>query len=238
MFKFNMLTVAVALSAMVSTAEASFVLAPGGSIDPLDFETTGEVVGADPGWFGTSLGVYSRSARETRDGIDDFDNTIIEDLYDVTGVIDVAVWRAAVGDKLTFQYGFTAFEENGVDGSGVQIFRMRGFAGYDLELGWSYDQPYFSPLVSRSLDGDTITVDYYEHDFLTSEPIGTLLVRMMAPTFQLSGTGNMDIHLDTFGVIPNEVRLLPAPSEIPIPVPAALLAGGLGLLGALRLRKA
>ena len=223
----------------LGSSAGALSLAPGDTLSQSDYNDFGEVANGDPNWFGTSLGMFSRSATETRDGFDGFE--VVEDLYIVTGVIDTAVSRSDIGGNLTFGYGFSSIDDSGAGSTnGVAGFMVTGFADYDVEIGWNYDAMPFVPLISRSGDGDKITVDYgFPEDTLQAfgAPYETILVRVSAPDFRLTGTGFVDINIDTFGVTQRMLDRMPVPAAIPLPLPGVLLVGGIGLLAVHRLRR-
>lgn len=239
MRNFRLAGATAALCLFVGGSASALALGPGETLDEIDYNDFGEVLVGNPLWFGPSLGMFSASARETRDGFDGFE--VIEDLYDVTGVIDVEVFRTTIGGLLTFVYDFSSIVGfSPGQGNGVDVFSVSGFNGYDVEIGWAKaDGNAYIPIISRSGDGDTISVDFLDPGatWQCCSVVESILVRVPAPAFRLDGTGVVDINIDSFGVYPNGLSDLPNPSQVPLPVPAALLLGAIGMLGAQRLRK-
>lgn len=216
---------------IVSQAEA-VALNPGDSLNSSDIEFA-EILDGDPDFFGTFLGSGSASAQETRDGVG-FGDEVIEDLYDVTGTIDVEVYQGDNG-RTVFAYDFSHVDASGTgDSNGVDVFSVSGFAGYDVDVGWNFDSIPYLPGISRSNDGDTITIDYFDPT-VTRLSLETLLFSTDAPSFAMNGAGSMNINLDSFGGTLRMVDGLPAPAPIPLPGSGLLLAGGVLLM--LRRRK-
>lgn len=224
------------LAALTIATQAHAVgIAPGETLISLDYVAS-EVADGDPNWFGTLLDTVSRSATETRDGVVG-PGPVIPGLYSVTGQIDAEV-HAATNGGMTFSYGFSAIDNSGAGNTnGVATYSVSGFAGWSVDVGWNYDALPYIPIVSRSNDGDTISVTYFApQDTLQAfgAPFERILLHTTANAYGLTGSGQVDINIDSFGVTPRTLDRLPAPSAVPLPLPAAGLLGALGLLAAVR----
>ncbi|MBE3636918.1 hypothetical protein [Mangrovicoccus algicola] len=211
---------------------AALTLAPGDTLDSADYFDFGEVATSDADWYGTHLGSFSASANVTRDGFDGYE--VVTGLYDVDAELSVDVYDGGSATT-TFAYGFLA-TDNGLFGTnGALGYTVSGFADYTVEIGWSIAGFPYVPFISRSADGDTVTVEYFDPlDALN--PIETLLLRVDAPAFALTGTGTAAISIDSFGTYAEPLSGLPAPAPVPLPPAGLALACGLAVLAGARRR--
>lgn len=218
---------------MICAPAFAVSLLPGVTLDSFDYFTSGEVASGDASWYGTSLGTYSDSVNAKKDGFDGFD--VITDLYDVDATLNVEVFDGSLGTT-TFAYHFDTTDNSGTGINGAFYYSMSGFAGYDIDVGWTYDDFPYVPVISRSGDGDTIRVEYFDpRDTFYS--IETLLLRVDAEGFDTSGTGIAGIWIDSFGDQATPLSGLPAPAPVPLPASGLILGGALGLLAIARRKR-
>jgi hypothetical protein len=201
----------------------ALTLLPGTTIDQSDLFDA-QVMDGDPAFFGTLLTSVTRSVTETRDGFDGFE--VVQDLYKLTATISVDVYSAA--GNTVFAYKFGATDQSGTGDNGVRFYTISGFAGLEVTVGWNFDIFPAVPIVSRSVDGDTIMVDFVDL-LTTTSPTETLLFATNAPGFDLDGFGTADLEIDTFGTTERTLERLPAPALIPVPASGLLLVSALGL---------
>ncbi|PWR03864.1 hypothetical protein DKT77_03875 [Meridianimarinicoccus roseus] len=217
-----------ALVLLAAGPASALSLIPGETLSSSDYFDLGEVADGDPAFFGTVLDVVTRSATEVRDGVVG-PGPVIPGLYDVTGTIMVTVHRSATG-RTVFAYDFSSIDNSGAGINGARVFTVSGFAGYTIDLGWNFDSFPYVPAISRSADGDTVTVEYFDPRD-TQVSLETILLATDAPTFSFGGSGTVGIEIDSFGTTVRSLSELPAPSAVPLPAAGLLLAGALGLAG-------
>jgi len=221
-----------ALGLFVTPAYAVTGLPPGTSVDTVDYELS-EVASGDPMYFETLLDTVVVTATETRDGL--LGPDVIMDLYNVTVELTARVWRGSTG-LLTFGYDYAVTNDCCAGINGSTDFSISGFAGYDVDYGYVMNSGFFyAPGIDRSADGDTMSVNYFDPRDPTPN-IETFLFIVDAPTYDFSGTGQMDIFIDTFGALPNGVDGLPVPASVPLPAGLPLMLMGLGAIGVIRRR--
>lgn len=218
------------LALLVASPSFALSVLPGETVDGSDYFDA-QIADGDADFFGTLLTTVVRDANEKRDGFDGFE--IIADLYDVTGRITSRVYRSMTG-RTVFAYDLSSVDMSGTGDNGARIFTLSGFAGWDIDIGWNSSDFPIVPIISRSVDGDTIRVEYFSPlDTLEPNLLETILLATTAPGFDLLGTGTVGIEIDTFGTTVRTLTGLPAPSLALIPLPAAgvLLGAAIGAMG-------
>lgn len=213
------------------TAAQAVPLLPGTPFDQFAYFDSGKVVAGDPDFLGIEVATGSASATEQRDGF--VGGEVVEDLYTVTGQIDVTVLQTVSG-HMTFAYDFSSIDASFVgDANGARVFTVSGYAGFDVDVGWMFDSDPYVPLISRSFDGDTITVTYFDPRD-TQGNLETILFKTDTNGFASSGTGSVDIDITSFGTTTRALSGLPAPAVVPLPASGLLLLGAAGVLAVRR----
>lgn len=216
-----------ALGALFGATAQAVPLLPGTPFDQFAYFDTGKVVAGDPDFLGPEVATGSASATEQRDGFDGVE--VVEDLYTVTGQIDVTVFQTGAG-HMTFAYDFSSIDASFAgDANGARVFTVSGYAGFDVDVGWIFDTDPYVPLISRSIDGDTITVTYFDPRD-TQGSLETILFKTNANGFTSSGAGSVDIDITSFGTTTRALTGLPAPAVVPLPASGLLLLAAFGLL--------
>ena len=214
-------------------------LAPGSTLDLTNYDVLGVTAG-DPNWFGTELRTVTQSANETRDGFVDGVG-VVQGLYDVTAGITSTVSRTASG-RLVFDIMPFASDASlaGTFNNGAQLFRMNGFAGYTIDFAWSNPKTpmhLLAPGISLSADGDEITINMLAPDIPSTTPkYERFLFAVDATDIGLTGAGEVDIVIDSFGTTTRTLSGFPVPAVIPLPASGLALLLGLAALGAARRR--
>lgn len=230
---------ALSLAALLTAPASATPLNPGGNLSFGDYLSY-EIATGDPDWFGTELTTVRASASEVRDGILPGIRDVIPDLYAVSAGLETTVSRAANG-RLIFKVLPFASDGSfaGAGFNGAKDFSFSGFAGFNVDFGWILGAAPSSvaPIISRSADGDTISIDMLDPNIPILGGFEDLLFSVDAPGFTLSGMGSVGIIIDTFGTLPNTLTGLPAPSVVPLPASGLVLMLGLGALHLTRRRK-
>ena len=231
--------VASLLAGALALPAQAVPLTPGSSLDLTDYDLFGVAAG-DPDWFGTEISTVTKRARETRDGFVDGVG-VVPDLYDVSAGITSTVSRTASG-RLVFDIAPFASDASLAGGfnNGAQLFRMSGFAGYAIYFAWSDPKTpmhLLAPVISLSADGDEITIDILAPDIASATPkYERFLFAVDATDFRLTGEGEVDIVIDSFGTTSRALTGFPMPAVIPLPASGLALILGLMTLGAMRRR--
>ena len=232
------LITSLALAALALPGHA-VPLPPGGTLDLTDYEMLGVTAG-DPDWFGTELARVTRSAGETRDGFLDGVG-VVSDLYNVSAGITSTAARTASG-RVVFDIMPFASDASLAGGfnNGAQFFRVSGFAGYSVDFAWTdptSPMHLLAPAISRSADGDEITINMLAPDIPSLTPqYERFLFAVNATDMRLTGGGEVDIAIDSFGTTTRTLSGFPAPAVIPLPASGLALMLGLVVLGAARRR--
>lgn len=223
---------------LIPLSASAVSLLSGSSVDTFFYEDA-EITAGDPDWFGTELAFVTNTATERRDGFDGFE--VVEDLFIVDASLGVRLVRS-ISERLVFQMLPGAFDVgmfNGDGPSGAQFFSISGFAGYDVDYGW-FNASTFGPLIpgiSRSADGDTISIDLIDLTIAQSGGFEEFYFAVDAPDFRFTGTGTATIEIASFGSVERTFSGYPVPSAVPVPASAYGLALGLSALGLMRRRR-
>ncbi|OED46741.1 hypothetical protein AB838_18775 [Rhodobacteraceae bacterium (ex Bugula neritina AB1)] len=234
------LAVALALAPGIASA---VTLGAGETITNPDDYFDSRLTGVEADFFGALLLSGTSTVIRSRPGFDGVE--VVDDFFVGSATIDWEVSSSASGRTV---FRFDLFGDNISDAgdNGAGLFSFSGFAGYDVQFGFASDRPdieIFFPPVSRSGDGDTITID---PTVVLGSPLFEFAPGVMesfyfstdAPSFSLGGdTASAEVILESFGAEALFFDRAPAPAMVPLPAPAFGLVIGLLGLGALRRRR-
>lgn len=232
---------------ILTAAPAAADLAPGTGrgnfYTPEDF-----VVPGDPAFFGAPGASATASGTVIRDGLSPGELDPTDNLFRATAEITSSVVLSEPGRTvLTYDFDFAP----SLAGPSFFVFAtISGFAGYEVdsklvgvfdEVNGGSDEFFPGPSISRSDDGDVITIDFRVPDDMDEgRDVGFLpvLLDTDAPAARRTGDATVAIFLDTFNVTKTAaVPALLAPAPIPLPAGLPLLGMGLGALALARRRR-